>query len=345
MTGIEGTLFHLIDQWYLTAGYLGIILAMALESCCIPLPSEIVMPLAGYFVIRYPERFSLPGVALAGATGCLIGSAVAYGIGRAGGRPLLLKYGRYVLISQADSDKADRLFERHGNAVAFFSRLLPIVRTYVSLPAGIARMGFSRFCAYTFVGSLLWSLGLAWIGTRIGENVQKLGTIFHGLDVVIAVVIVVAVVLYVRRHIQHDRAARAAAPAGGPPVSGPRPGGSQRQGTGPSAPIKPILGNARVVGPEGDVERRPRAIPTTPLGPEDRPTVPYMESAPAWPNRFARPTLERPEDIPTQVNPIISARRPAMGMNGTPGGGTPGGARQGRVGPPNSGSAKRRRRR
>jgi membrane protein DedA with SNARE-associated domain len=331
MTGIEATLFQMIDQWYLTAGYLGIILAMALESCCIPLPSEIVMPLAGYFVVRYPERFSLPGVALAGATGCLIGSAVAYGIGRAGGRPLLLKYGRYVLISQADSDKADRLFARHGAAVAFFSRLVPIVRTYISLPAGIARMGFIRFCAYTFVGSLIWSFGLAWVGTRIGQNVQKLGTIFHGLDVVIAVVIVVAVVLYVRRHIQHDRAARAEAAEGGPKGDG---SASTR------APIRPILGEARVVGPEGDVARRPRPIPTTPLDTVDRPTVPYMESAPAWPNRFARPSIERPEDMPTQVNPAIASPRSGMTMNGS-GGAQP----RRRNASPNPGGAKRRRRR
>jgi membrane protein DedA with SNARE-associated domain len=344
MTGIEATLFHLIDQWYLTAGYFGIILAMALESCCIPLPSEIVMPLAGYFVLRYPDRFSLPGVALAGATGCLIGSAVAYGIGRAGGRPLLLKYGRYVLISQADSDTADRLFARHGGAVAFFSRLLPIVRTYISLPAGIARMGFIRFCAYTFVGSLIWSLGLAWIGTRIGENVQNLGGIFHGLDAVIAAVIVVVVVLYVRRHIKHDRAARAAAAAA---ADGSREGGGSGGMGGTSAhapkaymPIKPILGDARVMGPEGDVERRPRAIPMTPLDPEDRPTLPYMEATPAWPNRFARPSIERPEDFPTQVNPTIGPPRPAAALNGAGGGPRP---RRNTTG--NAGGAKRRRRR
>jgi membrane protein DedA with SNARE-associated domain len=205
MTGIEATLFHLIDQWYLTAGYFGIILAMALESCCIPLPSEIVMPLAGYFVLRYPDRFSLPGVALAGATGCLIGSAVAYGIGRAGGRPLLLKYGRYVLISQADSDTADRLFARHGGAVAFFSRLLPIVRTYISLPAGIARMRLVPFVLYTFVGSLIWCFILAFIGQQLGSKYDQLSSVFHGLDVVIGLLIVAAVALYIIRHVRQVR--------------------------------------------------------------------------------------------------------------------------------------------
>src|SRR5215469_10262432 len=109
---METALGNLIENWYLATGYVGIVLAMALESCCIPLPSEIVMPLAGYMVYKYPSNFSLVGVGLAGALGCVIGSAVAYWIGATGGRPLLLRYGKYVLISKADSDRADRWFER-----------------------------------------------------------------------------------------------------------------------------------------------------------------------------------------------------------------------------------------
>jgi membrane protein DedA with SNARE-associated domain len=227
LSGIESALIELIQNWYVATGLLGIALAMALESCCIPLPSEIVMPLAGYFVATRPEIFGgtqsgsplvLVGVALAGAIGCVIGSAVAYGIGAAGGRPLLLRYGRYILISKADSDRADRWFQRHGPPVAFFSRLLPIVRTYISLPAGIAEMNFPQFLIFTFLGSLPWSLGLAFVGMQLApvighdptELPDKLGGIFHGLDVVIALLLVAGVASYVYRHIKHDRAARAA---------------------------------------------------------------------------------------------------------------------------------------
>ncbi len=211
---ITESIIELIRNWYVTFGYLGIVLAMAIESCCIPLPSEIVMPLAGIYVVAAagPSSFwaALIGVALAGAVGCLIGSIVAYGIGRAGGRPLLLKYGRYVLISQADSDRADRWFARFGPSVAFFSRLLPVVRTYISLPAGIYRMNFVQFCLYTVLGSLPWCLVLAFAGYKLGDQFEQLGTLFHGADIVIGVALVVLVALYVYRHIKHDRAARAA---------------------------------------------------------------------------------------------------------------------------------------
>lgn len=213
---LEETLFNLISHWYASTGYLGIILAMAIESCCIPLPSEIVMPLAGLFVATGTAtatgRLSLIGVALAGAVGCLLGSALAYGIGASGGRPLLLKYGKYILISQADSDRADRWFAKYGSSVAFFSRLLPVIRTYISLPAGISRMNFSKFMLYTFLGSLPWSFALAYLGYAFGPALQQkmasLSNIFHGLDVVIILVIVVAAGLYIYRHVKHDQQAR-----------------------------------------------------------------------------------------------------------------------------------------
>jgi membrane protein DedA with SNARE-associated domain len=226
LTGIEAFLIGLIQNWYLTTGFAGIVLAMAIESCCIPLPSEIVMPLAGYFVFARPEIYgaahsdsflALLGVALAGAVGCVIGSTAAYWIGATGGRPLLLRYGKYVLISKADSDRADRWFARHDAPVAFFSRLIPVVRTYISLPAGIARTPFGQFTLFTFLGSLLWSFALAFVGMQLGPAIgndptklpERLGGIFHGLDVVILLVLAAGVAYYIYRHIQHDRAARA----------------------------------------------------------------------------------------------------------------------------------------
>ena len=204
-----------ITNLYATTGLAGIVLAMAIESCCIPLPSEIVMPIAGVMLVQgkllpgVNPWLSLVLVALAGATGCLIGSIAAYGIGYSGGRPLLLKYGRYILISQHDADKADRFFQRWGSATAFFSRLLPIVRTYISLPAGIAKMPFAKFCIYTFLGSFPWCLLLAYVGTVLGNNLSALTPIFRGSEVIIIVVLVILVALYIWRHIRNDRKARA----------------------------------------------------------------------------------------------------------------------------------------
>ena len=217
LSHLTDTLTTLITNLYVATGLFGIILAMAIESCCIPLPSEIVMPLAGIMLASGKilhgtnSTVSLLLVALAGAVGCVIGSIAAYGIGYSGGRPLMLKYGRYLLISQHDADKADAFFQRWGSATAFFSRLLPVVRTYISLPAGIAKMPFVKFCIYTFLGSFIWSLILAFIGVQLGNHLDKLSPIFHSLDVVILVVVVILVALYVWRHINNDRKARAVA--------------------------------------------------------------------------------------------------------------------------------------
>lgn len=206
MSGLEQAIISLITNWYTTTGYAGIVFAMALESCCIPLPSEIVMPLAGLYVAQHPERFSLLGVGFAGAIGCVIGSAAAYGIGAAGGRPLLLRYGRYVLISRRDSDRADRWFARYGAATAFFSRLMPIVRTYISLPAGIARMNLGVFLLWTFLGSLPWTLALAFLGEKLGPQYLKLSSVFHGLDVVVGLLLLAGIAYYVYHHLhaEHD---------------------------------------------------------------------------------------------------------------------------------------------
>ncbi len=181
--------------------------------------SEIVMPLAGVMVANgtilggVPPWIALLLVALAGAIGNLIGSVTAYGIGYRGGRPLMLKYGRYLLISQHDAERADRFFQRWGSATAFLSRCLPVVRTYISLPAGIAKMSFVKFCVYTFLGAFPWSLLLAYAGYLLGNHLDTLAPLFHSLDVVILIVLVVLVALYLWRHIRNDRRARAAASA------------------------------------------------------------------------------------------------------------------------------------
>ncbi len=138
---------------FIATGYAGIVIAMAIESCCIPLPSELIMPLAGF--LAFQGRFNLGGTALAGAVGCVFGSAVAYWIGAVRGRPLLLRYGRYVLISHRDADRADAFFARYGDATIFATRLMPIVRTFISLPAGIARMQFTKFLVQLGIDTLV----------------------------------------------------------------------------------------------------------------------------------------------------------------------------------------------
>jgi membrane protein DedA with SNARE-associated domain len=187
-------------------GYPGIVLLMGIESACIPLPSEIIMPFSGYLV--YTGRFNLWAVSVAGAVGCVIGSLAAYWVGMYGGRPLIEKYGKYVLISHRDLDLADRWFARYGELIVFTSRLLPVIRTFIAFPAGVARMNLSRFVVYTFLGSLPWCLGLAYVGQKLGEQWDKndtLRTWFHRFDFVIGIIGVIAVAWWVWRHIRQSR--------------------------------------------------------------------------------------------------------------------------------------------
>ena len=193
-----------------TLGYGGIVLLMAIESACIPLPSEIIMPFSGYLVSRGEMNLWLVGIA--GAVGCVVGSIVAYYIGMYGGRPFIEKYGRYILLSRHDLDLADRWFAKHGEAIVFVSRLLPAVRTFIAFPAGVARMNMTRFIVYTFAGSLPWCLGLAYVGQKLGEQWDKdetLKTWFHRFDFVIGIVVVLAVSWWIWRHIKHSRPEKA----------------------------------------------------------------------------------------------------------------------------------------
>jgi membrane protein DedA with SNARE-associated domain len=191
-------------------GYGGIVLLMAIESACIPLPSEVIMPFSGYLV--YTGRFNLWWVGVAGAGGCVLGSLVAYWVGMYGGRPLIQKYGRYLLVSPHDLDLADRWFARYGEVIVFASRLLPVVRTFIAFPAGVARMNLTKFVAYTFLGSLPWCLGLAYVGQLLGEQWDKNDTLkswFHRFDFLIGIVLVLGIIWWVRRHIKNSRAAEA----------------------------------------------------------------------------------------------------------------------------------------
>ncbi len=187
-----------------TLGYAGILMLMAIESACIPLPSEVIMPFSGYLV--YTGRFHLLWVATVGALGCNLGSLLAYEIGNYGGRRLVERYGSYILLSRRELDLADHFFARYGNLTVFVSRLLPVIRTFIALPAGVARMPRLRFHVYTFVGSWPWCLGLAWVGVKLGEKWDsdpRLKLWFHRFDAVIGGIIVLGVVWFVWSRWQH----------------------------------------------------------------------------------------------------------------------------------------------
>jgi membrane protein DedA with SNARE-associated domain len=195
-----------IAEWVIAVissmGYPGIVLLMAIESACIPLPSEMIMPFSGYLV--HTGRFDLHAASLAGALGCAIGSAAAYWVGIWGGRPFLEKYGRYVLIRRKDLDAADRFFERWGMWAVFLARLLPIIRTFISLPAGISRMPFIPFLVLSFVGSVPWCYLLAYVGKVLGENWQSIRSYFHGADAMIGIALAAGFAFWLWHHLKPD---------------------------------------------------------------------------------------------------------------------------------------------
>ena len=207
MLSIEQAILDFVSNTYNLIGWPGVVAMMAIESACIPLPSEIVMPLAGWMLIK-EKSLGMAYIWVAGAYGALgnvLGSALAYGVGMWGGRPFLDRYGKYILISHRDLDLADRWFYKWGSWSIFISRLLPAVRTFISLPAGIARMPFVKFLFYTFIGSFIWSLGLAWGGYLLGEHWEQLRNVMRPFDPLIIAVAIVFVALYIYRHIRHNK--------------------------------------------------------------------------------------------------------------------------------------------
>ena len=194
-------------------GPLGVMLLMAIESACIPLPSEVIMPFAGY--LAYKGQLTLFGLGAGhpvaqiwiagffGALGCNLGSIPAYEVGAWGGRRAVEKYGRYIWLHTGHLDQAHRFFERYGSEAIILGRLLPVVRTFIALPAGIAKMDRTRFHLYTFLGSLPWCLVLAWIGYKLGEKWNTLGAYFHKLDAIIGVLLLAGVAWFFYDHFKN----------------------------------------------------------------------------------------------------------------------------------------------
>jgi len=210
---LEQTIILFLESLFGMVGWFGVVLAMAIESACIPLPSEVTMPLAGWFLIEargYPV-WHVIWAGLYGGLGCTIGSVATYWIGALGGRPLLEKYGKYVLISRHDIEVADRWFNRWGEATAFFSRLLPVVRTFISLPAGVARMNFGKFTLLSFIGSFIWCIVLGWLGYVFGSQWELVRQYMRPFDIPIIIAGIVLVGWYIYNHVKRNRAYQAQA--------------------------------------------------------------------------------------------------------------------------------------
>jgi membrane protein DedA with SNARE-associated domain len=211
-----------------TLSYAGIALLMGIESACIPLPSELIMPYAGALSdpgvsaalldtykgvgLSSLPSFNLVLAALAGAIGCNLGSELAYWVGAKGGRPAIERYGKYVLMSQHELAVADRWFASRGEIIVFVARLLPVIRTFIAFPAGVARMNRAKFHLYTFVGSFPWCLGLAYVGQRLGVELldehSPLKHVMHRFDLAIGVAVVLAGAIFIRSRLKALRGYR-----------------------------------------------------------------------------------------------------------------------------------------
>jgi len=201
---IDEIVIPFLNNLYGAVGYVGVMLAMAIESAMIPLPSELILPYAGFLVSDPSQIEPITGqpwnfwiVVVVATIGNTLGSLVAYGLGAYGGRPLLERYGKYVLIRPHEIDLADEFFAKHGSATVFIGRLLPVVRTFISFPAGVARMNLGKFIVYSTAGAFIWSMLLVYAGTVLGANWTQIRHALQPFDLAIAFGVVALVVLFI----------------------------------------------------------------------------------------------------------------------------------------------------
>jgi membrane protein DedA with SNARE-associated domain len=200
-----------LTHLFQTINWFGVVVIMVLESANIPIPSEVTMPLAGWLLVQARGLSALSALwmgGLFGAIGCTVGSLLSYGLGAWGGRPLVERYGKYILVSEEDLEKADHWFARWGDWAVFISRLLPIVRTFISFPAGVVRVKLARFTVLSFIGSFIWCALLAWGGYHFGEHWEQLRAAMRPFDIPIAIVIGLALIYYVVHHVRKGRKKR-----------------------------------------------------------------------------------------------------------------------------------------
>jgi membrane protein DedA with SNARE-associated domain len=208
LQAIEHQIVEFLTHLLQTIGWPGVIAIMTLESANIPIPSEVTMPLSGWMLIQARGLSVWDAIwqgGLFGAIGCTLGSVLNYALGAWGGRPLLKRYGRWILVHEEDLERADRWFGRWGDWAAFISRLLPIVRTFISFPAGVTKMNFGRFAVLSFVGSFIWCGLLALGGYYLGSNWEALRRVMRPFDIPISIAILAAVGYYIYHHVQKGR--------------------------------------------------------------------------------------------------------------------------------------------
>lgn len=208
LEAIDAIVIPFLEALYERFGYIGVVIAMAIESAAIPLPSELILPFAGWSVSKglteplTSSQWTYWGAVIAGVVGNTLGSVASYFVGYYGGRPLVERYGKYVLISAHDLAMADRWFAKYGEATVFFSRMLPIVRTFISVPAGVARMPLWRFTLFSILGAIPWVMLLVWGGMQLGDHWLELKHNLRGLDYLIAAIILAGVGLFIWRHVR-----------------------------------------------------------------------------------------------------------------------------------------------
>jgi membrane protein DedA with SNARE-associated domain len=205
---LEHQLVAFLTNLFQAIGWFGVVVIMVLESANIPIPSEVTIPLAGWMLVQAQGLSAWHALLLGGlwgAVGCTLGSVISYALGAWGGRPLVERYGKYIMVHEEDLAKADHWFSRWGDWAAFISRLLPIVRTFISFPAGVVRMNFPRFTIFSFTGSFIWCGLLALGGYYLGEHWEELRAIMRPFDIPIAIAIVAAFIYYIYRHVRKGR--------------------------------------------------------------------------------------------------------------------------------------------
>jgi membrane protein DedA with SNARE-associated domain len=202
---LEHQIVDFLTNLFHNMGWTGVVGIMALESANIPIPSEVTMPLSGWLLIQAKGGTAIQAAlwgGLWGAVGCTLGSLISYGLGALGGRPLLDRYGKYLMINPHDLEVADRWFARWGDWTAFISRLLPIVRTFISFPAGVARTRLIPFTVYSFIGSFIWCGALAYGGYVFGARWEELRAIMRPFDIPIAIVLLAGFAYYIYHHVR-----------------------------------------------------------------------------------------------------------------------------------------------
>lgn len=201
--GLTEFIIHFVTTFILKVGYVGIAVLMSLESMVVPLPSEAVMPFAGF--LWFDHKLSFWAIVIASTLGSIIGSLISYYVGACAGRPFVKKFGRYVLLNEHDLEKTDRFFARYGDKTIFFSRFIPVVRHLISIPAGVGRMNIYKFSIYTILGAGLWNSFLTWLGFKLGSNwgvIRQYGEI---IDIVLAVLIIAAIIYLIRKRQQRKK--------------------------------------------------------------------------------------------------------------------------------------------